>query len=101
MAHRRPRSGAVVALWGADYAHAETIKTHREVTMRSCLLWLMAASVAGVLVAGPAAAQTGAALAGQVTSAEEGAMEGVLVSAKKGIVTITVATDKDGRYSFP
>ena len=43
------------------------------------------------------------ALTGQVTSVEEGAMEGVLVSAKKAgsTITITVVTDKDGRYSFP
>lgn len=49
-----------------------------------------------------AQAQT-AALAGTVTSAEEGAMEGVLVSAKKdgSTITITVATDDKGRYSFP
>ena len=49
-----------------------------------------------------AQAQT-AALTGTVTSAEEGAMEGVLVSAKKdgSTITITVATDDKGRYSFP
>jgi virginiamycin B lyase len=49
-----------------------------------------------------ASAQT-AALTGQVASAEEKAMEGVLVSAKKAdsSITITVVSDKDGRYSFP
>ena len=49
-----------------------------------------------------APAQT-VALSGQVTSAEEGAMEGVLVSAKKAgsTITITVVSDKDGRFSFP
>ena len=49
-----------------------------------------------------APAQT-AALTGQVSSAEEGAMEGVLVSAKKAgsTITITVVSDKDGRFSFP
>ena len=49
-----------------------------------------------------APAQT-VALGGQVTSAEEGAMEGVLVSAKKAgsTITITVVTDRDGRFSFP
>ncbi len=49
-----------------------------------------------------ASAQT-AALSGQVTSAEEGAMEGVLVSAKKAgsTITITVVSDKQGRFSFP
>jgi virginiamycin B lyase len=42
------------------------------------------------------------ALTGKV-SAGQGALEGVLVSAKKfgGTVTITVVSDKDGRYSFP
>src|SRR3954463_9698220 len=49
-----------------------------------------------------APAQT-VALSGQVTSTEEGAMEGVLVSAKKAgsNITITVVSDRDGRYSFP
>ena len=49
-----------------------------------------------------AQAQT-VALNGQVTSAEEGAMEGVLVSAKKAgsTITITVVSDRDGRFSFP
>src|ERR1700736_2663344 len=43
------------------------------------------------------------ALTGQVTSVEEGPMEGVLVSVKKtgSAVTITVVTDRDGRYRFP
>ena len=47
-------------------------------------------------------AQTAPALTGKV-AAEQGALEGVLVSAKKdgGTVTITVVSDKDGRYSFP
>ena len=52
----------------------------------------------------PATAQPAApVLTGQVTSAEEGAMEGVLVSAKKtgSTITITVVSDKDGRYAFP
>ena len=44
-----------------------------------------------------------AALTGQVTSAEEGPMEGVTVIAKKAgsTITITVATDQQGRYRFP
>jgi streptogramin lyase len=43
------------------------------------------------------------ALSGKVTSAGEGAMEGVLVSARKdgSPITITVVSDKDGRYAFP
>jgi virginiamycin B lyase len=48
-------------------------------------------------------AQSGAALAGRVSSAEEGPMEGVLISAQHtgSPVTITVVSDKDGRFSFP
>src|SRR5881296_1007661 len=58
-------------------------------------------SVAFAAYSAGAAAQ--AALAGKVSSAEEGAMEGVLVSAKKAgtTITITVVSDKEGRYSFP
>lgn len=48
-----------------------------------------------------AVAQTPA-LTGKVT-AEQGALEGVLVSAKKdgSNITVTVVSDKEGRYSFP
>jgi virginiamycin B lyase len=55
-----------------------------------------------LLLLEPAPAQTSA-LTGQVTSAKEGAMEGVVVSAKKlgSTVTISVATDDQGRFSFP
>jgi streptogramin lyase len=47
--------------------------------------------------------QAPAALTGQVTSEAEGAMEGVVVRAKKAgsIVTVSVVTDAQGRYSFP
>jgi streptogramin lyase len=47
--------------------------------------------------------QNQTALSGTVSSAEEGAMEGVLVSAKKtgSTITITVVSDKQGRYAFP
>ena len=43
------------------------------------------------------------ALTGSVASQEEGPMEGVLVSAKKAgsNITVTVASDQSGRYSFP
>ncbi|MGA6940661.1 MAG: hypothetical protein WBZ27_01355, partial [Pseudolabrys sp.] len=57
-----------------------------------------------ILVPGVAFAQTPAtALTGLVSPAENNAMEGVLVSASKtgSPVTITVVTDKDGRFSFP
>jgi len=72
--------------------------------MRNTLIFaglaLVLLQVAGLL---PAQAQSPVALTGTVTSAEEGAMEGVLVNAKKAgsTVTVTVASDKDGRYSFP
>src|SRR5258705_5281569 len=48
-------------------------------------------------------AQTGSlALSGKVTAGQD-ALEGVLVSAKKSgsPITVTVVSDKDGRYSFP
>ena len=48
-------------------------------------------------------AQTGSpALAGKVTAGPD-ALEGVLVSAKRdgSTITVTVVSDKDGRYSFP
>jgi len=50
-----------------------------------------------------AATTASLALTGLVTSQEEGPMEGVLVSAKKtgSNITVTVATDQSGRYSFP
>src|SRR5260221_5482629 len=42
-------------------------------------------------------------LTGTVTSAEEGGMEGVLVSARKdgSTITVTVVSDKQGRYALP
>jgi virginiamycin B lyase len=51
---------------------------------------------------GPLAAQAGPALAGKVTAGGE-ALEGVLVSARKdgSTVTVTVVSDKGGRYSIP
>jgi streptogramin lyase len=69
-------------------------------------MWsLMAGAAVMVLQALPnsAFAQGAAALTGVVSSAQEGAMEGVVVSAhKKGsIVTVSVTTDAQGRYTFP
>src|SRR5580698_6617125 len=55
------------------------------------------------LATGPSAAQqAGPALTGTVTAGPE-ALEGVLVSARKSgsTITVTVVSDKDGRYSFP
>ena len=76
--------------------------------MRPVALWLAAIVGAAMFVPAhlpPLAAQPRApiALAGVVSSAEEGPMEGVLVSAKKtgSTMTITVASDRDGRYRFP
>src|ERR1700712_4061340 len=42
-------------------------------------------------------------LSGSVSSVQEGTMEGVVVSAKRGgsTITISVATDEKGRFSFP
>ena len=56
-----------------------------------------------LLLTGPTPAQAPPALAGKVSSQAEGAMEGVLVSARKdgSTVRLTVATDAQGRYSFP
>src|SRR6266487_1712356 len=73
---------------------------------QSVVITAIAGAAALVLQAAPGflRAQTEpAALSGKVGSVEEGAMEGVLVSAKKAgsTITITVASDKDGRYSFP
>jgi streptogramin lyase len=64
---------------------------------------LTAGLIAVALWIGPSRAQAPVALTGQVSSAAEGAMEGVLVSARKdgSTVTITVASDNAGRFSFP
>ena len=68
-------------------------------------LSLIAGALALVLWTGASHAQSQppAAIAGTVSSAAEGLMEGVVVSAKKvgGAVTVSVATDDKGRFSFP
>jgi len=71
----------------------------RRSVFASVSLLLCTALLAG---SGHAAAQTGPALSGKVTAGPE-ALEGVLVSARKdgSTVTVTVVSDKDGRYSFP
>src|ERR1051325_8796981 len=71
-----------------------------EATMRKLICGFLGLLSGVCLLAPDAMAQT---LSGQVTSAEEGPMEGVLVSAKRAgsTVTVTVATDAQGRYSFP
>jgi len=72
---------------------------------RTHLSRLAVARVSAVLLglmafANPAAAEP---LTGTVSSQKEGAMEGVLVSAKKqsGTISVTVASNAEGRYNFP
>jgi streptogramin lyase len=73
----------------------------------NCLVNMSAVLAVGLVQAGvevpPARAQSAATLTGHVSSAEEGSMEGVVVSAKKdgATFTVSVVTDKEGRYGFP
>lgn len=65
---------------------------------------LIAGILGMVLSAGvPARAAEPMALGGVVSSDSEGSMEGVLISAKRvgGTFTVTVVSDKDGKYAFP
>ena len=66
-------------------------------------LSLIVAALALLLPPGVARAEGQSALAGTVSSAKEGLMEGVVVSAKKAgsTVSVSVATDDKGRFSFP
>jgi streptogramin lyase len=72
-------------------------------------LWLVAVTfllsfpLSGACPNGAGAQSPAPALTGQVTAPEGGAMEGVLVSAQKdqSPITITVASDQSGRFSFP
>jgi streptogramin lyase len=66
-----------------------------------CLM--LAAAFAGLLLSPECKAQPATALTGIVSSDAEGRMEGVLVSAKGvgGTITLTVVSDKNGRYAFP
>jgi virginiamycin B lyase len=82
-------------------------KISRETTMRRSIAAGLRSLFTIVLLTGAAQVQALAqapapALTGKVT-AEQGALEGVLVSAKKdgSNITVTVVSDKDGRYSFP
>jgi virginiamycin B lyase len=76
-----------------------------ETPMRSRHVVLALTACAITLALGVSTARTQAplGLTGEVSSASEGKMEGVLVSAKRedSAVTITVATDGAGRFSFP
>lgn len=66
----------------------------------AALVWMLGAVVSS---SSPTPAESSVALTGIVSSAEEGPMEGVLVSAKRtgSTITVTVATDRGGRYRFP
>jgi virginiamycin B lyase len=66
----------------------------------SCIVFVVIFSWdAGVLQGG----STPVALTGIVSSAAEGPMEGVVVKAKRiaGTITVSVVSDKQGRYKFP
>ncbi len=65
--------------------------------MRVTCAWAAAAAV-GLSISTMAGAQT---LSGTVSASGEAALEGVLVNAKKGIVTVSVATNAKGEFSFP
>ena len=73
----------------------------------NCVLTMSAVLAVGLVQAGveisPARAQDAATLTGHVSSTEEGPMEGVVVSARKdgATFTVSVVTDKAGRYGFP
>ncbi len=63
---------------------------------------VLGASIAGAPVV-PAQQVQKSVLTGRVSSEAEGPMEGVLVRAKKegATISVTVVSDRDGRYSFP
>ena len=65
-------------------------------------VWLPLVAIAALSMAVHAQTPVSA-LTGVVSSPEEGNMEGVLVSAKRAgsTITVTVASDAQGRYAFP
>jgi virginiamycin B lyase len=69
-------------------------------TLSTGVLLILASVGAGFTETRPASSP---ALTGRIASAEEGAMEGVLVSAQRdgSPISVTVVTDRDGRYGFP
>src|SRR5262249_57376228 len=85
------------------------VTSKKDVSAREETMFFRALVIAVSLVfmalasGGPLAQEPVAALAGLVSSPQSGAMEGVLVSASKtgSSVTVTVVTNKDGRFSFP
>src|SRR5262249_42440475 len=77
-------------------------------TLSFATAWFATAALALTLSAWAATSsraqsQSPAALIGTVSSAKEGPMEGVVVSAKRAgsTVTVSVATQDNGRFSFP
>jgi virginiamycin B lyase len=72
-------------------------------SMPRCLHIVMGLAIGALASGASLHAEDGVALRGLVTSQAEGPMEGVLVSAKKrdSTITITVVTDRDGRFAFP
>jgi streptogramin lyase len=68
--------------------------------LNGIVLLVLASASASFAETRPASAP---ALTGRVASAEEGALEGVLVSAQRdgSPISVTVVTDRDGRYGFP
>src|ERR1044072_7312944 len=92
---------------GAECFRARYRDLSREALMRSLIATALASLTLALFQAdAPAVGQTAppqGALTGQITSAEEGPMEGVLVSARRAgsTITITIASDAQGRYSFP
>src|SRR5262245_24586853 len=72
--------------------------------MRSAVPWMFISCLCGMVLTGSQTRDSaGNALTGLVSSVDEGPMEGVLVSAKKNesTTTVTVVSDRDGRYRFP
>ena len=72
--------------------------------MRGWMHFAVLGLALATLLPGAAAGQSEPpALTGLVGSADQAAMEGVLVSARKtgASITVTVVSDKDGRFSFP
>src|SRR5665811_2478913 len=96
--HRRNRSSVGLEIKTNKIARERVMPRRSIFTSVSFLVLL------GLLAgADAAAAQTIAPALTLKFTAEQGALEGVLVSANKSgsTITITVVSDKDGRYAFP
>jgi virginiamycin B lyase len=84
-------------------ARKKDVSVREEIMFFRSFIIAISLAFAALASSGAIAQAPVAALAGLVSSAAGGAMEGVLVSASKtgSSVTVTVVTDKDGRFSFP